>query len=51
MISQAATLKNGGVVNLNTQELASGQYFVLSRLLSGYQGNKVIQKQAIEVVH
>jgi len=46
VISQAATLKNGGVVNLNTQELASGQYFVFI-----YQGNKVIQKQAIEVVH
>jgi hypothetical protein len=46
VISHNATLKNGGVVNLNTQELASGQYFVLI-----YQGNKVIQKQAIEVVH
>jgi len=37
---------NTGLLNLPTQNLASGQYFVLI-----YQGEHIIQKQAIEIIH
>jgi hypothetical protein len=35
-----------GILNLPTQNLASGQYFVLI-----YQGEQIVQKQAIEIIH
>ncbi len=46
LLNHMERMENGGVINLMTQDLASGQYFVLI-----YQGNEVLQKQSIEVIH
>jgi hypothetical protein len=46
LLNHTERMENGGVINLMTQDLASGQYFVLI-----YQGNEVLQKQSIEVIH
>ena len=46
VLTHSETLPNGGLINLMTKTLASGQYFVLI-----YQNNTLLQKQALEIIH
>ena len=46
LLNHTGKIENGGIVNLMTQELATGHYFVLI-----YQGKTIVQKQAIEIIH
>jgi hypothetical protein len=46
MLTHHDQMENGAVINLMTQNLAPGSYFVLI-----YQNEVVIEKQALEVIH
>jgi hypothetical protein len=46
MLTHRDQMQNGAVINLMTQNLATGSYFVLI-----YQNEVVIEKQALEVIH